>query len=123
MHCRQQPALKTNGPKAVYLIVLKDTPMNATDLQLSVMVSSIDTCTAGSSWHGYVQTRDSESDRPEGQFLYVRNVAHSCASHSTTCDHDLQAAPGIGIYGSPTAYCIALKDAPGCNEFLLPAKL
>ena len=31
----------------------------------------------------------------------------------------LQAAAGMGIYGPRTIYCIALKDAPGCHEFLL----
>ena len=30
-----------------------------------------------------------------------------------------QAAAGMGIYGPRTIYCIALKDAPGCHEFLL----
>ena len=25
----------------------------------------------------------------------------------------------MGIYGPRTIYCIALKDAPGCHEFLL----
>jgi hypothetical protein len=25
----------------------------------------------------------------------------------------------MGIYGPRTVYCIALKDAPGCHEFLL----
>eukprot|EP00884_Botryococcus_braunii_P015696 jgi/Botrbrau1/280/Bobra.0022s0248.2 len=30
-----------------------------------------------------------------------------------------QAAAGMGIYGPRTVYCIALKDAPGCHEFLL----
>ena len=31
----------------------------------------------------------------------------------------MQAAAGMGIYGPRTIYCIALKDAPGCHEFLL----
>lgn len=31
----------------------------------------------------------------------------------------LQAAAGMGIYGPRTVFCIALKDAPGCHEFLL----
>lgn len=30
-----------------------------------------------------------------------------------------QAAAGMGIYGPRTVFCIALKDAPGCQEFLL----
>eukprot|EP00889_Picochlorum_renovo_P000050 jgi/Picre1/27080/NNA_000050.t1 len=30
-----------------------------------------------------------------------------------------QAAAGMGIYGPRTVFCIALKDAPGCHEFLL----
>ena len=30
-----------------------------------------------------------------------------------------QAAAGMGIYGPRTVYCLALKDAPGCHEFLL----
>ncbi|KAK9907614.1 hypothetical protein WJX75_007029 [Coccomyxa subellipsoidea] len=30
-----------------------------------------------------------------------------------------QAAAGMGIYGPRTIYCIALKDAPGCQEFVL----
>jgi len=30
-----------------------------------------------------------------------------------------QAAAGMGIYGPRTVYCIALKDVPGCHEFLL----
>lgn len=30
-----------------------------------------------------------------------------------------QAASGMGIYGPRTVYCLALKDAPGCHEFLL----
>ncbi|CAL8469726.1 g9268 [Coccomyxa elongata] len=30
-----------------------------------------------------------------------------------------QAAAGMGIYGPRTIYCIALKDAPGCHEFVL----
>ena len=30
-----------------------------------------------------------------------------------------QAAAGMGIYGPRTIFCIALKDAPGCHEFLL----
>eukprot|EP01023_Acetabularia_acetabulum_P051716 TRINITY_DN5726_c0_g2_i2.p1 TRINITY_DN5726_c0_g2~~TRINITY_DN5726_c0_g2_i2.p1 ORF type:complete len:389 (-),score=84.09 TRINITY_DN5726_c0_g2_i2:164-1330(-) len=30
-----------------------------------------------------------------------------------------QAAAGMGIYGPRTVYCIALKDYPGCHEFLL----
>ncbi|KAK9791183.1 hypothetical protein WJX73_010390 [Symbiochloris irregularis] len=30
-----------------------------------------------------------------------------------------QAASGMGIYGPRTIFCIALKDAPGCHEFLL----
>ncbi len=25
----------------------------------------------------------------------------------------------MGIYGPRTVYCIALKDCPGCHEFLL----
>ena len=25
----------------------------------------------------------------------------------------------MGIYGPRTVYCLALKDAPGCHEFLL----
>ena len=31
----------------------------------------------------------------------------------------LQAAAGMGVFGPRTIYCIALKDAPGCQEFLL----
>ena len=31
----------------------------------------------------------------------------------------LQAASGMGVFGPRTVYCIALKDAPGCHEFLL----
>ena len=31
----------------------------------------------------------------------------------------MQAAAGMGIYGPRTVYVIALKDAPGCHEFLL----
>ena len=31
----------------------------------------------------------------------------------------VQAAAGMGIYGPRTVYVIALKDAPGCHEFLL----
>ncbi|KAK9861339.1 hypothetical protein WJX84_003008 [Apatococcus fuscideae] len=30
-----------------------------------------------------------------------------------------QAASGMGVFGPRTVYCIALKDAPGCHEFLL----
>lgn len=30
-----------------------------------------------------------------------------------------QAAAGMAIYGPRTVFCIALKDAPGCHEFLL----
>ncbi|RMZ54806.1 hypothetical protein APUTEX25_000323, partial [Auxenochlorella protothecoides] len=30
-----------------------------------------------------------------------------------------QAAAGMGIYGPRTVYCIALAEAPGCQEFLL----
>lgn len=30
-----------------------------------------------------------------------------------------QAAAGMGIYGPRTVFCIALKEAPGCHEFLL----
>jgi sedoheptulose-bisphosphatase len=30
-----------------------------------------------------------------------------------------QVAAGMGIYGPRTVFCIALKDAPGCHEFLL----
>lgn len=30
-----------------------------------------------------------------------------------------QAAAGMGIYGPRTVFCIALKDYPGCHEFLL----
>lgn len=30
-----------------------------------------------------------------------------------------QAAAGMGVYGPRTVFCIALKDAPGCHEFLL----
>ncbi|DBB05356.1 TPA: hypothetical protein ACH3X3_010577 [Trebouxia sp. C0006] len=30
-----------------------------------------------------------------------------------------QAAAGMGVFGPRTIYCIALKDAPGCHEFLL----
>merc|ERR1712087_662017 len=30
-----------------------------------------------------------------------------------------QAAAAMGIYGPRTVYCLALKDAPGCHEFLL----
>eukprot|EP00891_Asterochloris_glomerata_P008265 jgi/Astpho2/8265/Aster-01348 len=30
-----------------------------------------------------------------------------------------QAAAGMGVFGPRTIYCIALKDAPGCQEFLL----
>jgi len=30
-----------------------------------------------------------------------------------------QAAAGMGIYGPRTVFCLALKDAPGCHEFLL----
>lgn len=33
-----------------------------------------------------------------------------------------QAAAGMGIYGPRTIYCIALKDAPGCHEFLLQVR-
>ena len=31
----------------------------------------------------------------------------------------MQASAGMGIYGPRTVYVIALKDAPGCHEFLL----
>ena len=31
----------------------------------------------------------------------------------------VQAGAGMGIYGPRTVYVIALKDAPGCHEFLL----
>ena len=31
----------------------------------------------------------------------------------------MQAAAGMGVFGPRTIYCIALKDAPGCHEFLL----
>ena len=31
----------------------------------------------------------------------------------------LQAAAGMGVYGPRTVFCLALKDAPGCHEFLL----
>ena len=31
----------------------------------------------------------------------------------------LQAAAGMGVFGPRTTYVIALKDAPGCHEFLL----
>lgn len=31
----------------------------------------------------------------------------------------MQAAAGMGVFGPRTVYCIALKDAPGCHEFLL----
>lgn len=30
-----------------------------------------------------------------------------------------QAAAGMGVYGPRTVFCLALKDAPGCHEFLL----
>ena len=30
-----------------------------------------------------------------------------------------QVAAGMGIYGPRTVFCIAMKDAPGCHEFLL----
>jgi len=30
-----------------------------------------------------------------------------------------QAAAGMGIYGPRTVFCFALRDAPGCHEFLL----
>ena len=30
-----------------------------------------------------------------------------------------QAAAAMGIYGPRTVFCVALKDAPGCHEFLL----
>ncbi|QDZ22268.1 sedoheptulose-1,7-bisphosphatase [Chloropicon primus] len=30
-----------------------------------------------------------------------------------------QAAAAMGVYGPRTVYCLALKDAPGCHEFLL----
>ena len=30
-----------------------------------------------------------------------------------------QAAAGMGVFGPRTVYVIALKDAPGCHEFLL----
>lgn len=33
-----------------------------------------------------------------------------------------QAAAGMGIYGPRTVFCIALKDAPGCHEFLLQVR-
>ena len=38
------------------------------------------------------------------------------------CKHSFdafQAAAGMGVFGPRTVYCIALKDAPGCHEFLL----
>jgi sedoheptulose-bisphosphatase len=28
----------------------------------------------------------------------------------------------MGIYGPRTVFCIALKDAPGCHEFLLQVR-
>lgn len=34
----------------------------------------------------------------------------------------LQVAAGMGIYGPRTVFCIALKDAPGCHEFLLQVR-
>lgn len=30
-----------------------------------------------------------------------------------------QAAAGMGVFGPRTCFVIALKDAPGCHEFLL----
>lgn len=41
--------------------------------------------------------QDTERERPEGQVMYVRNVAHRRASHGTSYDHDVQAAAGVGI--------------------------
>lgn len=31
----------------------------------------------------------------------------------------MQVAAAMGIYGPRTVFCMALKDAPGCHEFLL----
>lgn len=42
---------------------------------------------------------------------------HSIAKKPGGCE--VQAAAGMGIYGPRTVYCIALKDCPGCHEFLL----
>ena len=39
--------------------------------------------------------------------------------HLTGITGRSQAAAGMGIYGPRTVFCIALKDAPGCHEFLL----
>ena len=44
-------------------------------------------------------------------------TAHILRSPSTHVT--LQAAAGMGVFGPRTIYCIALKDAPGCQEFLL----
>ena len=33
-----------------------------------------------------------------------------------------QAAAGMGVFGPRTCFVIALKDAPGCHEFLLQVR-
>lgn len=44
---------------------------------------------------------------------------HTHTLYAHTWSNCPQAAAGMGVYGPRTVFCIALKDAPGCHEFLL----
>ena len=49
----------------------------------------------------------------------ARQLSSAQSRKLTLLRASAQAAAGMGIYGPRTVYVIALKDAPGCHEFLL----
>ncbi len=53
------------------------------------------------------------------QVRYALTKHSRSRSHSPSPLLNPQAAAGMGIYGPRTVFCIALKDYPGCHEFLL----
>ncbi len=81
-------------------------------------------CSSGSSWNGSVWAQNRVLHCLEGcprVLMSLTFVESFCLpfkrSHFPFVA--LQAAAGMGVFGPRTVYCIALKDAPGCHEFLL----
>lgn len=57
--------------------------------------------------------------RPGEVLRVATRRQHPCPIFLSVDSGLVQAAAGMGIYGPRTVYVIALKDAPGCHEFLL----
>ncbi len=81
-------------------------------------------CLSGSSWNGSIWAQNRLLHCLEGcprmlmSLTILKSFCLPMKSSHGACVA-LQAAAGMGVFGPRTVYCIALKDAPGCHEFLL----